>query len=252
MKKIYSLMFALVFGTLGAYAQYCVPTITNNCTPDAPEKILNVTFVEIDNTTGCDPGVNDFTDMVATVAPGGTYEISVDIEADSGFPDDYVLLYIDWNQNQVLNDPVEFYHIAGPTGASGTYTADVTVPNDALMGETRMRIVVNWSRPDYDGCAVRHYGEIEDYTVNVEVVGMIDNTIAGFSYFPNPGSDILNLKAAVSLDDVSIFNINGQQVFSQSIGAQTGELNLKQLEAGVYLMKVSSGGVTATSQLVKK
>src|SRR5690606_38333317 len=112
MKKI-TLLLATMFVAVGMNAQYCEPVITNNCS-GGPETILNVTFQGIDNTTACELGVNDYTDQVAEVTQGGMHELSVDVLTDPAFPDDYVLLYIDWNQNEILNDPGEFYVIAGP------------------------------------------------------------------------------------------------------------------------------------------
>lgn len=253
MKKI-TLLLAAMFVAVGMNAQYCTPTITNNCT-GGPESILNVTFQGINNTTSCELGVSDYTDQIAEVTRGGTHEISVSFNTDPDFPDDYVLLYIDWNQNQMLDDPGEFYVVAGPLGPDGFYvqTYDVSVPANAELGETRMRILINWNQPAYNGCDVMNYGEIEDYTVNViDPASVNENSIAGFSFFPNPTVDVINLKAIDTIDTVKIFNLLGQSVMDVNLNSTNSSINVSNLETGLYLMSVTSGNTTEVHQIVKK
>lgn len=253
MKKI-TLLLATMFVAVGMNAQYCIPTITNNCA-GGPETILNVTFQGINNNTACEIGVSDYTDQIAEVTQGGTHELSVNFNTDPDFPDDYVLLYIDWNQNGVLNDPGEFYVVAGPLGPDGNYTYnyDVSVPADAELGETRMRILINWNQPAYDGCDLMNYGEIEDYTVNViDPASVNENSIAGFSFFPNPAVDVISIKAIDTIDTVKIFNLLGQSVLDVNLDSTNSSINVGHLETGMYLMSVTSGSNTEVHQIVKK
>src|SRR5690606_15359232 len=109
---------------------------------------------------------NNYTSQIATVDKdliGEEYTLSVSIEADSN---DYVYVFIDWNQNGILNDSGEVYVLASGTSENGPFTTQVTVPAEAILGNTRMRVLLNWgSAPN--PCTSPSYGEIEDYTVTV-------------------------------------------------------------------------------------
>jgi hypothetical protein len=252
MKKIYFLFVcAFALSSMQVNAQYCEPTLANNCTADAPESITNVTFAGIDNTTGCDPGLNDYTDQIANVSIGETYELSVTITADADFPNDYAFAFIDWNQDGFFDITDERYLIVGPTGADGTYTIDIPVPADAVEGETRMRVLITWNQPDNDGCAV-NYGEVEDYTVNVGTLSVDNNNIAGFNYFYSPQTKNLTINANESFSTIKMYNILGQEMISKNLSSNTEVIDLSSLKSGVYLGKVESNGNTSTIKILKR
>jgi hypothetical protein len=76
-------------------------------------------------------------------------------------------------------------------------------------------------------------------------------TISGFSYYPNPASDVIYLQADQIIDSVDLYNVLGQQVLSQSVKAQSSQLDVSGLAAGTYLMSVESEGTLHTYQVIK-
>ena len=141
-------------------AQYCTPLV-ENC---ALERITNVTFSEINNSTGCTI-YGDYTAMVANVSRDDTIQISVQIIADVY---EYLYVFIDWNQNEVLNDPGEVYTLAENVSAPGPYTANITIPMEADLGNTRMRVLLGFAESTPNPCQIfSGDGEVEDYTVNI-------------------------------------------------------------------------------------
>src|SRR5690554_5277198 len=113
MKKIYLLSFLMTvfFGAWQVSAQYCVPNITSTHEDDY---ITHVIFEEIDNVTGADAPYNDFTDQVATVNAGETYELTISSFSDCCYGNVHIWLFIDWNQDGNWDDS---YHIAGSGGS---------------------------------------------------------------------------------------------------------------------------------------
>src|SRR5690606_6751716 len=114
------------------------------------------------------PPHHQYLDQVANVTAGESEQISVTIMGDPG---NYVTAFIDWNQNGTLNDPGEVYELGNNVG-SGTYTMTINVPNDALSGQTRMRVKTGWEDNTLDPCQIivasgDRWGEMEDYTVEV-------------------------------------------------------------------------------------
>ncbi|WP_339839847.1 T9SS type A sorting domain-containing protein, partial [uncultured Flavobacterium sp.] len=76
------------------------------------------------------------------------------------------------------------------------------------------------------------------------------DTIAGLSLYPNPVSgNVLNISStANSAMNVAIFDILGKQVINTKVNNNT--VNISSLHAGVYIVKVTEDGKTATRKLV--
>lgn len=146
--------------------EYCVPEGTNS------GRYINNFFTtggsyNISNMgSGFSPnGYGDFYDThTLAQAQGGEVEFEVDIEGGiSGFR-----IWVDWNQNGVF-ETGEIAYTSSEYGNSQNGT--ITVPVDALRGDTRMRIVSHWLSPtgDVDPCETEfNYGEFEDYKFTVE------------------------------------------------------------------------------------
>lgn len=153
--------------------EYCASDFTSVCC----EWVDGVSYAGISNpgpTGAVAGGPVDYTAMVANVTQGGTDQITVTVTADDfDGGNDYVYAFIDWDQNGTLDDEGEVYLVAGPTGITGPHSTDISVPVDAELGNTRMRVLIYWNDPDSpeppDPCyaPLTGYGEAEDYTVNV-------------------------------------------------------------------------------------
>ncbi|WP_347374388.1 T9SS type A sorting domain-containing protein [Aequorivita sp. Q41] len=84
-----------------------------------------------------------------------------------------------------------------------------------------------------------------------EPLSVADNTLGGFSYYPNPTTGLLSLKSVNNIETVSIFNLLGQKVMDANVGATTTDLNISSLKTGTYLMQVTVDGQTGTFKVLK-
>ncbi len=100
--------------------------------------------------------------------------------------------------------------------------------------------------------ATSNYELIGKLEFGTELLGVNDNALAGFSYFPNPANTTINLKAIENIESVSIYNLLGQSVISKNINAVTSQVNISELATGTYIMKVSINGETGTYKVIKK
>lgn len=133
------------------------------------EHVTQVTYAGINNqSSGNIGGPVDYTAQMAQVEVGGTDTLSVTINADFN---EYVYAFIDWNHNGILNDPGEVYTLASNVDFDGPHTQAITVPNDAVVGSTRMRVMLGYSLATPDPCVSLTYGEAEDYTVVISSSG---------------------------------------------------------------------------------
>jgi|GEM_PF-2914096 len=66
--------------------------------------------------------------------------------------------------------------------------------------------------------------------------------------YPNPTSDYLNFKSDLSINQVAIYNIQGQLILAQSGKNQIDKIDVSQLESGTYFLKTNQ----TTSKFIKK
>jgi hypothetical protein len=127
------------------------------------EYISDVAVGAINNTgSGCTDGYSDFTSMSTVMRRGSGCPITVvNGEPD---PDSQCGIWVDWNQDLDFDDASETIAVSGTPGV-GPYTATVTPPAGASLGDTRMRIRIQYTGP-VSSCGY-DYGEVEDYTITV-------------------------------------------------------------------------------------
>jgi len=143
----------VVEGTYG----YCQASGTS-C---AYEYISSVQVGEINNPTACDY-YSDYTHLSATMQTGTGYLVTV----SNGAPlaQNQCGIWVDWNADQDFEDANEPISVNGTPG-QGPYTAIISPPPDASLGDTRMRIRIMFTG-DVLPCGDTR-GEVEDYTITV-------------------------------------------------------------------------------------
>ena len=90
-----------------------------------------------------------------------------------------------------------------------------------------------------------------DVTV-LNSIGIQEIEVDGLKIYPNPAKDFIT----VEIDDynsqvqVEVLNLLGQVVLTQSIDSElSNRINTSNLDAAVYLVKVSSNGKTSTRKV---
>jgi len=140
------------------------------------EPLTNVEFAGISNrtdeTVNGTPAHEDFTSVSGDVLTGESYEIVLEGNTNGVFTS-YFAVFVDWNQNDVLDDDGEVYEITqtinGSDGNDGQQaTQTLVVPSDALPGKTRMRVKkIFGNLALVESCLGSNYGQTEDYSINV-------------------------------------------------------------------------------------
>ncbi|MEL7119347.1 MAG: T9SS type A sorting domain-containing protein [Bacteroidota bacterium] len=76
--------------------------------------------------------------------------------------------------------------------------------------------------------------------------------------FPNPSTGQVNIDIKAFIGNAAVLrvqNLNGQVVYSENLGMvyqNQQQINLNELESGLYLLTIESAGQLATSKLVIK
>jgi len=141
------------------FADYCDASTTTE-----DEFIARVVFGDIDNSSGWQGGVANYTDITTTLQPGVAQAMT--ITNGNAWASDYVTVWIDWNLNKEFGDANETYTLTNVGGTGASFQGNITPPAGQGSGQYRMRIRMTYSTAPTP-CGNSSYGEIEDYTVNI-------------------------------------------------------------------------------------
>ena len=85
--------------------------------------------------------------------------------------------------------------------------------------------------------------------LDCSTAGLDDQTQLDISIYPNPTSDIVYIEGNYSQLKVVVYDILGKQVMKESI---TNNIDISQLEKGVYILQLSDGAKLTTQRIIKK
>ena len=129
------------------------------------------------------------------------------------------------------------------TWAEKTYNLPVTYNNLPVY------IGIKCVSPDMFGFA------IDDFKVTGIVLGTESFFASNFAVYPNPADNVLNIstKNSSTLTQIQMTDLNGRIVKSLNAGElSNAQLNIGDLNAGVYFLKVSSAEGVGTTKIIKK
>lgn len=191
MKKIFTFIILLFFFSIinAQWAPYCQSQSTWTAANDKDENIGKVTLLTIDNTTACGSvvgsqgtasasvvsaaGYVNYSNFVNSTVPipvltfGSTNSITVNItQCNGGNWTNSGKIFIDWNRDNDFLDPGEEFILHSSVAGAHTKTINITVPNNAVVGLSRMRVsVFETAIGNINSCSNLTWGEVEDYSV---------------------------------------------------------------------------------------
>jgi photosystem II stability/assembly factor-like uncharacterized protein len=252
----------------GTTVTYC----SSSASEDVDSRIERVVFNTIDNSstnTGC-ASYSDFTSINTTLEVGKQYALTVTLGSCGSEYPKALKAYIDWNRDGDFEDSGEEVATSNVMN-NGDFTANVTVPSNAVGGTLRMRLVLREkTNNDADDaaaiaaiqpCGEYKWGETEDYTVVLPggANGIADNLFAkAVSVSPNPAND----QTMVKIDNFSqgkvhlhLLTTTGVSIRSWKVNKQGQVLNtpvlLQNLTKGVYLLHIKLGDSQTIKRIIK-
>lgn len=151
----------------------CAATSTIGCAAgDGNEYISTVQLNTINNTSSCS-GYTDYSAISTNLTKGSSYTATMVPSIMGGstgaYTGDELAIWIDWNDDNDFADAGEQVgYVIVATGWSNQF--NFTVPLTATVGAVKMRCRISY-QPD-DGtityCGDSQWGEVEDYTINVQ------------------------------------------------------------------------------------
>jgi len=171
---------------------------------------------------------------------GSTVNTSIQPLADVA--NDFHLYSMNWSPDQItfLIDGVGFYTYNPAVKNDDTwpfYLEQYLLLNIA-MGGNGGAIDSNFSQSSMVIDYVRVY---QNTTASTEDV--FENK---FSVYPNPSSDVLNIRTNEPIDKVELYNTIGQLI----VAKKTTNINISSINRGVYILKIYSGKRIVTKKVM--
>ena len=239
---------------------YCIPGYTNSTDNDIT---TNVTYAGINNNTTNSPN-NGYSDYTSTVAPAVAYRnltTPISVTIPSGFSEN-AAVWIDYDHNGIF-DASEFKWLGSTTSSGGVITNTISIPSNALLGTTRIRVRIRFATTltATDVCNGYSYGETEDYLVDIRDVTNcsgapnLGTLVPNFTSLCSGESVIINSSNAAALNGTLGLNLQWNTSSSitgpwTTIPLQISPSVTQPITANTYFQLVGTCGASSSSSVV--
>ncbi|MGV6830203.1 MAG: immunoglobulin-like domain-containing protein [bacterium] len=229
------------FTTTEIQLNYCDSASTN--TND--EFISRVQLNTIDNTSGAQ-FYSNFTNVSTSLTQGQSYTITVTPTWTGTVYAEGYSVWIDYNKDGDFSDAGEQVWSQAATTATPV-SGSFTIPSGTVQGNTRMRVTMQYNAVP-SACGSFTYGEVEDYTVNLQGEG--PDTVA--PVITLNGASTINLNVGDTYTEqgaTATDNVDGDITADIVIGGDTVDTN----SAGTYVVtyNVSDAAGNAASEVTR-
>ncbi len=83
-------------------------------------------------------------------------------------------------------------------------------------------------------------------------LGIEDNSIIDFSYYPNPVSNIISINSKNEIQGISIYSIDGKLLYENAVKQFDSNINMSNYASGTYIFKLQFEGKPATFKVMKQ
>lgn len=126
---------------------------------------------------------------------------------------------------------------------NGAFGQVIIDPTDGLADQTVYIRV--W---EYSGDSVINF-QVAAFSATLSTEGF--DKEAAFTYYPNPVNNNLTLSAQKEINNVSVYNMVGQEVHRSMPNTLTDVVDMSGLQAGAYFVKVTVGNAIKTVKVIK-
>lgn len=96
------------------------------------------------------------------------------------------------------------------------------------------------------------YLGLDDVSVFRGGVSVANYEASKLRIYPNPANNFVNFTNIEAIDSVKITDINGRVIKNVQLGVAEGQINIGDLNAGMYILTASVNGVEYTTKIVKQ
>lgn len=280
--RTFTLLLVLLFTICAAdvEAQYCMLPGRTSYSIRQPG-IINFKLNAINRTSSnVEKPLNQPSLVVTTdstvLQRGKTYVVRITHTMDTLTPAfanarNNIRLWVDYNGDQDFIDAGETA-VSADTIWHGLYIDSFTVPANAKLGATRLRVTAKMSFEaghsfptscDDPKDPIDYHGEMEDYTVTIVAPNSVQSIVTNepvVSVYPNPTTGSISLAfSTVSSEELSVnlYDLTGKhvavllQTSRQDKAEYVFQLDNYNIHQGIYIMQVNSGSTVSYQRIAK-
>ena len=153
---------------------------------------------------------------------------------------------------------LERFHVLLSTTSSNYFDFTVELSDGELQAPLEYT-EYSYDLSDYEGQMVYlaiHYVaqdsfvfQMDDFLVQGNILSIEDNLFNNFNHYIS--SNQLVISASTSLENIQLYNLLGQEVFSKRLSNTNETINIASLDTGIYIAKVSIQGKSKSFKIVK-
>jgi len=68
--------------------------------------------------------------------------------------------------------------------------------------------------------------------------------------YPNPATDIVNVKSGMPINSVTVYNYAGQLIVNEDVNAMIYHLNTSQYLPGIYFFRIETGEGSISKRII--
>ncbi|MGK0295623.1 MAG: hypothetical protein ACI884_001786 [Ulvibacter sp.] len=87
--------------------------------------------------------------------------------------------------------------------------------------------------------------------INDFIFGVNDLEAVGFTAYPNPVRNVLNIQANEEITTAIVYNLLGQEIYNANINALTATIDMASFASGAYFVKINVGGIEGVIKVLK-
>lgn len=183
---------------------------------------------------------------------GGTYYLNADIgltiwnatTAATLGVDDYVALLVTQDGGSNWTELAR-WDSTTPVSETGQAISEIVLSGYGAEVQFAFYAFSNTSNEDNDFF-------IDNFQITGTTLGVSSQGIPGFSLYPTLVKDQLFFDAKEKVDQITVYNIMGQQVFTARPKLDKSSIQLSSLKSGMYMVKVVSVGNIGSYKIVKE
>ncbi|HEY0978671.1 MAG TPA: GEVED domain-containing protein [Flavobacteriales bacterium] len=234
---------------------YCIPNPETG--PAEGDYVGGVMLGDINNMTGGDNNYEDYTSMGTTLDQGVEYTIEI---TNGTYAPNQEAAWIDYNADEMFQENEKLGEVeTTEEGGGETVSITFTVPMDATLGDTRLRVRgVYLDGGGVDPCEDYIYGETEDYTVTIQAFSGVNdiNGAGAFTIFPNPTNGDITINGGTITGNVmfEMTDMTGRVVYNHNVLMGNGQLVTlpiaDKVAAGMYTLSLINNGARSVRSVV--
>jgi hypothetical protein len=223
--------------TLSTTVTYCASK-GNNVND---EYIGRVQLGTINNASGANAGYGNFTSLSTNLSRSTAYTITITPTWTGTVYSEGYSVWIDYNADGDFTDTGELVFSRAATTTTPV-SGSFTIPATAATGATRMRVSMKYNGVP-TSCETFTYGEVEDYTVNIQATARpADEEMAldaGVELYPNPVTNRLHVILPPNTEVRAMQIILPSGISVISVTPRT-EIDVSDLSQGFYILTIDT------------